>query len=101
MISILELGPNDCIHTPTEKEAIKLLKIFDSLGLKWVSNKSYIHMNEWDIYRTRTVYIPILGKFCSIENIPSHFKIYDLYQIKEFSRIKMNLKYIIDGNIKS
>lgn len=63
----LKISEKTCIHCPTLELAKQVLSIFDQLGLKWGSGKSYIIRTGWDRHEENTVYYPIEGAYSSLE----------------------------------
>ena len=64
---IQDMGLNDVIQCKTFEENKELMKIFDSLGLKWISGYSYATVPErWNVYKQETCYRPKEGTYCNL-----------------------------------
>ena len=63
----LKISENTGIHCPTLELAKQVLNIFNDLGLKWHTDRSYIKHHNWDPYKDKTVYYPIEGTFSCLQ----------------------------------
>jgi len=63
---VTDLGENDCIHCPTEREAEAICKLMHEAGLKWASGKSLLEYNKWADEKEKTVYYPSRSSYGSI-----------------------------------
>ena len=67
MKKVTDLGANEVIHCPTEREAIAICQLMHDAGLRWSSGKSYVVETDWEYEGKETCYCPssgiCLGKF--------------------------------------
>lgn len=63
---VTDLGDNECIHCPTEREAEAICKLMHEAGLKWVNGDSYLTLIKWSEYKSQTYYRPKAGKRAEI-----------------------------------
>lgn len=54
--SIKDLGENEVVHCPTEKEAIAICQLMHDAGLKWSSGRSLLDYTNWAQYKDQTCY---------------------------------------------
>ena len=55
--NIKDLGENEVVHCPTEKEAIAICQLMHDAGLKWGDGDSLVsNKNYWDRYMANTCY---------------------------------------------
>ena len=79
-------------HCETEKIAISLSKIADSLGLEWSDTSSYLCKSNWYLYTNNTCYNFKVGKIDKIVFYNSHgFTIIDANML--ISKHKIELFY--------
>lgn len=64
MKHITKFKSNECIHCPTEEEAIAICKIMDQNGLRWFTGSSYISEINW--YGDIMCYYPKDGEWTSV-----------------------------------
>jgi len=51
-----DLYKNKAVHCDTEEKANEFLSLANSVGYKWVSNRSLLEDNNWELYKERTCY---------------------------------------------
>ena len=78
----LKISENTAIHCPTLELAKQVLKIFNDLGLKWNTSRSYIEDHNWYSYKNNTTYYPFDGMFSYLQFAKD--KNYKIIHAKEF-----------------
>jgi hypothetical protein len=63
---IQDLGKEDVVHCPTEREAKEILRLAHEQGLEWNSGYSFLDRPEWDTYSDKTCYILKAGQYCDL-----------------------------------
>lgn len=63
----LKLKENEVVHCATLKQAKKVLKIANELGLTWRSGESYLNNFLWDAYKENTCYNLNYGEYSSLQ----------------------------------
>ena len=100
----LKISENTRIHCPTLELAKQVLNIFNDLGLKWNTDRSYIKHHNWDRYKDKTVYYPIEGVFSYLQFAQDEN--YKIIHAKEFIALHTKEKefdlesYIPKGDLK-
>ena len=74
-----------CIHCPTEKEAIEVLKIAHDKGYKWCDKTPYINELNWDTYKENTCYYLYDGDYSRVSYAVNNG--YEVIEAEEFIRI--------------
>jgi len=64
---VTDLGENECIHCPTEREAEAICKLMHEAGLEWTDGCSYLKVICWSENKYKTCYIPKNGTYSSID----------------------------------
>ena len=65
-IELEKYGTNGklCIHLPMYNYSVALSRILDKMGRKWWgSGQSYTKNNNWDVYKSDTVYFINAGTY--------------------------------------
>lgn len=68
----LKLKENEVVHCKTEKQAKKVLKIANKLGLTWYSGKSLLENNYWDNNKENTCYSFINNRYSACSGLGFH-----------------------------
>lgn len=64
------------IHCNTEEKAIKLLKVFDKMGMHWKNDGYYLDVgNRWGKYEENTCYSNY-GTYGSVQDIKNYPKVF-------------------------
>lgn len=92
----LKLKENEVVHCATLKQAKKVLKIANELGLTWVTKESYKDNYKFDFAKEKTCYYLNEGAQSSIDNV---HKNYTIITSKEF--IKRHKKTSLKKRIKA
>jgi len=58
------VGDYISVQCKTEELANEFLALADGFGYKWVSGKSYIVDNDWETYKSKTIYKISSGTIC-------------------------------------
>lgn len=84
------------VHCKTEEEAIDFCRQMDTNGMKWNSNRSYIDINYYNIYKEKTCYSN-QGEYGKIDGIYKE----ENYKILEWSNymIKDPIDYLKYGYV--
>lgn len=57
---------NLCIHLPMYNYSIALSRILDKMGRKWAFGERYTKNNNWNVYKSDTVYFINEGTYARI-----------------------------------
>lgn len=87
-MKVNELKYGEAIHCSTEEEANKLCQLMHQTGLNWCNGKSYLELNNWEIYEEQTCYYPKGGEYCDYKFFEeNNYKIYPAkYFLKKYFR---------------
>ena len=66
-MKVTDLKENECIHCETEEQANAICKLMHEEGLTWHGGDSYLEINEYSIYKSKTCYYPAGGSFYCID----------------------------------
>jgi len=82
MKKLKDLGKNDVIHCPDEKDVKPLMELFDKEGFRWLNRDSYIETPCWDKYKQNTCYRVKHRRYSSLQYYKEQG--YTIHQAKDF-----------------